>query len=95
MSLFSRRLGATLLSLLCTISLGTLGANASVGDTMEFTLEEDTPSNNMARIALHGGRYDIYATGTIEAEAAERLKEFIAVNEIGHARVLFDSPGVR
>ena len=93
MPVFGLRLGTTSLSFLCAISLGTIGANASRGDTMKFTLQDDTPSSNMARIALNGGRYDIYATGTIDADAAKRLREFIAANGIEHARILFDSPG--
>lgn len=60
---------------------------------MLFELEPDTFSNMMKRVTFHGGRHIIYATESIDLEAANRLKVFVAAHKIETGRIRFNSPG--
>lgn len=60
---------------------------------MDFTLLERTPKNEFERITINGGRYDIFASGDIAENSAEKLADFVRRNQIEFARVHFNSLG--
>lgn len=60
---------------------------------MDYTLPARTPKNEFKRITLNGGRYDIFASGTIAEDSAEALADFVKRNRIDIARVHFNSLG--
>lgn len=62
-------------------------------EIMQFRIAPDTPENNLFRVALHGGQYEIFASGEIDAGAPERFQRFVKGHAINDAIVLFDSPG--
>ena len=59
---------------------------------MDFSVPEGQ-QENFIRIAMNGGRYDIYASGTISSNTGEMLESFVRERKISHARVHLDSPG--
>ena len=73
-------------------------ALALVGPTyadepMQFKIAPNTPENNLFRVAINGGQYEIFASGEIDSGATERFQKFVTANSIRDAVVLFDSPG--
>jgi len=60
---------------------------------MEFNTPPDTAENRFMRLTMQGGRYEIYASGVIQDDSADRLLSFVKERKIQDARVYFDSPG--
>ena len=60
---------------------------------MSFAIPARTPENEFSRITFNGGRYDIFASGTIEEQSAEALVQFVRYNKIDFARIHFNSLG--
>lgn len=59
---------------------------------MQFSLIE-TPIETFTQITFHGGQHRIFAEGTIDPGAPERLRAFVRDRGIKWAKVHFDSPG--
>lgn len=61
--------------------------------TLTISTPAPTAKNEFKRITLNGERYDIFISGDITSDAAERLQLFVAQHQIEFARVYLDSPG--
>jgi hypothetical protein len=80
------------LAILFSVSMLATGSEA-LAQQMNFNLLARTPKNEFERLTLNGGRYDIFASGTIAEDTAEVLQDFVKRNGIEVARVHFDSLG--
>lgn len=60
---------------------------------LRYELPTEDIGGRIARISLEGGRYRIYASGTIQAGDAVRLRQFIRAQNVDMAVIAFDSPG--
>lgn len=68
-------------------------ARAQSTTPMQFEIASDSLANRFIRRSSNGGRYEIFATGLIEEDTADKLAQFVEANKIAAARVYFDSPG--
>ncbi len=76
------------------VVIAVVSCGAMAADRMTFTVHRPADvSELMYREMTDGNQPRIYASGELDQDAADRLKEFARVNDIGWAAVYFDSPG--
>lgn len=73
--------------------LAMTGHAVAADEKMQFQIAPDTPENTFMRVVMDGGQYQIFASGEIDAGAAERFQKFVRDTSIDDAIVLFNSPG--
>jgi hypothetical protein len=84
-------LRAFFLAIVCL--LATTVPTAAFADSMVFRKPTEDDSARFARMVLRGGQDQIYASGEIQIDTAQRLREFVRVEGVERAKVHFDSPG--
>lgn len=77
------------LLLLCFV----LASSQAHAETLQFSLPPDTIENRFHRETFNGGSHEIFASGEIDENAAQRLAQFVSNNKIDHATVVLNSPG--
>lgn len=66
---------------------------ATATGKMTFNFDRPTVADLAFRQMVDGGQTRIYASGDLDAEAADRFREFVQARNIKWAAVYFDSPG--
>jgi hypothetical protein len=60
---------------------------------MQFKVAPSTPQNDILRLVVNGGQYEVFASGEIDEDSVAKFNDFVKNNHINDAVVLFDSPG--
>jgi hypothetical protein len=81
------------LSLLLCFFIMTAHAEVPAGARMQFSIAPQTEFNYIKRITIYNGKFQVFASGSIDGGATQRLKNFIENNNVDDALIIFNSTG--
>ncbi|MCF6346322.1 MAG: hypothetical protein L3J00_07625 [Thiomicrorhabdus sp.] len=78
---------------LLVLAICIIANSVYAGTPIQFSLIPHSIDNDIVRIVVHNGKFEIFASGEIDPGATERFLNFVQKNSIDNATVIFDSPG--